>query len=785
MTNKKVLSEGWHVGSQTPIDDRLVFADLAALQNMGTADVNAYRYYEGMLAYVISENKSYRWLESATGALTTGITYPANIVVNGTTYSNKTFNFVSTVVTVPDNTVSFSTDSPTDVGVVFTPNTPATTNTLYFSATNSSSWTWDGSDYQTYSAPAPATEWYILGTTIDAAGNKINAISRTGSITVSADSYFNTIRVGKGSGAIATNTVIGFESFNSNINGAQSTSTGYQSLRTNTVGGNNSSYGFRSLYQNDSGSDNSSFGTYSLSSATIANSNSVFGRSGLTNATTGGYNSGLGMEVLYGLITGANNTGLGYRAGGFLGDGITQNTTPQNSVFLGYGTKSLTNNDTNQTVIGYNAIGKGSNTVQIGNTSVTDTYIQGILHINGAWVLPTTAPTTGQVLGYLGAGTTTWVTPSAGGIWGIPNASGIYTYYATWALAVAAASSGQCIELFADVVESSTSYTLKSGVNINGNGHSIAFSLVDGFVATSAPTICEINNLTVNQLTSGLSGLYINAVGSIVGGNSIFNSNNSGSYGIYGRLVTKIYGFTCTGYNPINTSNFFSPNAIIDNVYVNSTLGSITTGTLSNSTIYSTSTSLPAVGLCSTVNNCYIYGNGYSPIEATSAMEVNNCTIISTVSRAINGTGPFTFNNCWIKSSANSINGNGIFNNCTLITPTTSINVYLGGGSYNNCTITASASAVFSSFGAGYINNCNVICGYNNVVGYAFSNSACYVNNSIIQLANSGATAFYGGSAITMYLANNSIKGSANFKNANVTNGQTNTADAQGNVILN
>ena len=52
MINKKVLSEGWHVGSQTPIDDRLVFADLAALQNMGVGNVNAYRYYEGMTVFV-------------------------------------------------------------------------------------------------------------------------------------------------------------------------------------------------------------------------------------------------------------------------------------------------------------------------------------------------------------------------------------------------------------------------------------------------------------------------------------------------------------------------------------------------------------------------------------------------------------------------------------------------------------------------------------------------------------------------------------------------------------
>jgi hypothetical protein len=36
---------------------------------------------------------------------------------------------------------------------------------------------------------------------------------------------------------------------------------------------------------------------------------------------------------------------------------------------------------TNETVIGYAAVGRGSNTVQIGNSSVTDTYLNGWLNL--------------------------------------------------------------------------------------------------------------------------------------------------------------------------------------------------------------------------------------------------------------------------------------------------------------------------------------------------------------------------------------------------------------------
>jgi hypothetical protein len=47
------------------------------------------------------------------------------------------------------------------------------------------------------------------------------------------------------------------------------------------------------------------------------------------------------------------------------------------------------------------------------------------------------------------------IAPSGGatGIWGIANTSGIYTYYTTLTLAMAAATAGQTIEMFADVVE--------------------------------------------------------------------------------------------------------------------------------------------------------------------------------------------------------------------------------------------------------------------------------------------------------------------------------------------
>jgi hypothetical protein len=351
----------------------------------------------------------------------------------------------------PSTIVFFDKATPTEVGVVFDPNTPETTDILYISSVDASTWIWNGSDYISY-AITPSTEWYLYGTSIDAGSNKTASISRTGSIyTVGVDSYFYDVRVGRGGGSRGSNTIVGDKCLLSNTTGTNITAVGAGALQSNTAS-NNTAIGWGSLNFNSSGNSN----------------------------------TGVGSEALTSNITGSNNSGFGYAAGEFLANGSTANSTPENSVFLGHSTRSLTNNDTNQIVIGYLALGKGSNTVQLGNTSITATYLQGEVNINpvsgqisraiinsdnnvgallsfrtanlprwairkdgnetgsnvggdlavrryddagafidtpisikrstgavtlnSAYALPTVAPTSGQVLGYLGAGTTQWTT---------------------------------------------------------------------------------------------------------------------------------------------------------------------------------------------------------------------------------------------------------------------------------------------------------------------------------------------------------------------------------------
>ena len=76
------------------------------------------------------------------------------------------------------------------------------------------------------------------------------------------------------------------------------------------------------------------------------------------------------------LNSGSDNTNIGYDAGRYT-TGTTANTISTQSVFLGSSTKAGGPARTNQIVIGYGAEGIGSNSVVLGNDSITTTALKG------------------------------------------------------------------------------------------------------------------------------------------------------------------------------------------------------------------------------------------------------------------------------------------------------------------------------------------------------------------------------------------------------------------------
>lgn len=154
------------------------------------------------------------------------------------------------------------------------------------------------------------------------------------------------------------NVFIGLSTGSSNTSGSNNTAVGTDAFYSNVTGWNNTAIGFQSLYSNTTGNRNLANGLKSL------NAN-----------TTGIQNTANGYRALYANTTGSNNVASGFDAGMYTNAGAS-NLTSGASTYLGNDTRSSASGNTNETVIGGSARGNGSNTVTLGNGSITGAHVQ-------------------------------------------------------------------------------------------------------------------------------------------------------------------------------------------------------------------------------------------------------------------------------------------------------------------------------------------------------------------------------------------------------------------------
>jgi hypothetical protein len=203
------------------------------------------------------------------------------------------------------------------------------------------------------------------------------------------------------------NTANGFMTLQANTEGHGNTANGYVSLQANTTGWANTTNGSYTLLSNLTGYQNTTIGYNSMRSNTTGNSNTGSGFGSLQFNTTGNSNTGIGFGSLNSNTEGSYNTSLGYAAG-------TTNTTGNQNTLIGYSADVSSNNLSNATAIGNGASVTASNTIQLGNTSITNVKTSGTLTA-GAVTYPKVDGSNGQVLTTNGAGVPTWATPSGGG----------------------------------------------------------------------------------------------------------------------------------------------------------------------------------------------------------------------------------------------------------------------------------------------------------------------------------------------------------------------------------
>ena len=135
----------------------------------------------------------------------------------------------------------------------------------------------------------------------------------------------------------------------------------------------------------------------SLNSCVSTSNNTTIGNQSLFFCT-GSFNVALGSTAGRNITNSSGNTFIGDSAGAYAGasPSTSLNTSCTQCVYLGASSRSIAaSGATNEIVIGYNATGNGSNSVTLGDTTITNTYLRGDINLveGGDLVLGTTTGT--------------------------------------------------------------------------------------------------------------------------------------------------------------------------------------------------------------------------------------------------------------------------------------------------------------------------------------------------------------------------------------------------------
>jgi hypothetical protein len=210
-----------------------------------------------------------------------------------------------------------------------------------------------------------------------------------GSKTFSSNINVNGLSIGRGNGNNDESVAIGQGAMGaSNVNGKRNTAigAGTMSQYNGTSWDNNTAVGYRNMPSLTSGSGNTSVGAESM-----------------LNLLTGTENTSIGNQSLIN-VTGNNNVGVGKRSGQTITSG-GQNTIIGTDADVTSATLS------NASALGYGAQVSASNSIQLGNSSVTNVKTSGTITA-GAVTYPNTSGSNGQVLTTNGSGIASWANTS-------------------------------------------------------------------------------------------------------------------------------------------------------------------------------------------------------------------------------------------------------------------------------------------------------------------------------------------------------------------------------------
>ena len=423
------------------------------------------------------------------------------------------------------------------------------------------------------------------------------------------DLTVNGITVGKGAGNVSSNTANGASALYSNTTGSLNTASGYRALYSNIIGDFNTASGYQALYSNTTGSQNTASGYWALYSNIIGDFNTASGHQALYLNTEGIKNTASGFEALSSNATGGSNTANGYQA-------LMTNTTGSNNTAIGYSADVASGAMTNATAIGNGAIVDVSNTIQLGNTSVTNVKTSGTITA-GDVTYPFAHGAANQVLSTTGSGTLTWTTPSTS----VPyTGATLAVNLGAYDLTVNGLTLGKGAGNFNTVIGDQALFSNSIGYNNTASGYQALKFNTEGENNTASGYQALYNNTTGDYNTAnGAIALFSNITG---------NSNIAIGYHALANNTTGNQN-TASGYRALYSNTEGEKNIAIGYHALYSNITGVNNTASGFEALYFTTTggSNTALGygagfFLTTGSNNILLGNNAQPSVATVSNEI-------------------------------------------------------------------------------------------------------------------------------------------------------------------
>ena len=387
---------------------------------------------------------------------------------------------------------------------------------------------------------------------------------------------------------------------------------------------------------------------------------------------------------------------------------------------------------------------------------------------------------------------------TAVGVVGIVDSTGAYTYYTNLTNALAAASSGQTVDILTNIEETSNiTITCVNGVNINFNGYT--YTLNNSGTANAFTVGAGVSMEMLNGKVKRTGGTWSNAtrlcikcsgVGDFTASAMIFKND----FGNAARFETSTRNINGGYYDALKTGIYLN-GAIVKNVYskgvdlygIQVTSGKLYNGfgySLNNYGIINTnSTVLSSIGKSDGTYGFYSTGNtfdckGYSTSAGgffISGGSFGNIFGYSTASFGVNVVG--TGSNVYGYSSSSY----GL-----RISNTSGVTAISGLSAFSSANI---AFFLRNSSTSVDVDNINIYCSYNNAGGHGIQidgtqSTTVKIALGTISVINASANCLHATATKTPFFANLTFSKSTTAVNANITNSQTNTPDSFGNILI-